>query len=106
MPTINVEQSEPIRMVSMECSITFCLSCYSSFEASNGLEALFSLISELLSSAAISPALFSIAKTSFPGSTGASFTTGLLYTPSFVRTIANRITPSDPSMVSVTRLRL
>ena len=99
---MNVEQNEQIRMTSIEYSIKFRLSRYSSFNARNDLEALFNLVIELVSSAATSPALFSIAKTSFPGITGASFTTDLLYTPSFVRTIADRITPSDPSMVSVT----
>ena len=100
------DDCEQIRLASIECSIKFRLSRYSSFNARNDLEALSNLVIELVSSAVTSPALFSIAKTSFPGSTGASFTTGLLYTPSFVRTIADRITPSDPSMVSVTRPRL
>ena len=30
---LNVEQSEQIQMASIECSIKFRLSCYSSFEA-------------------------------------------------------------------------
>ena len=53
MLNINVEQNEQIRLASIECSIKFRLSHYSSFKAWNGLEALFNLISELLSSAAI-----------------------------------------------------
>ena len=39
-----------IRMASIECSIKFRLSCYSSFNAWSGLEALFSLVVELISS--------------------------------------------------------
>ena len=89
-------------MALIECSIKFRLPCYSSLAAWNALEALFSLVVELLSSATTSLVLFFISKTSFSGNTRASFVPGFLYTPSFVRNIADRITPSDRSMVSVT----
>ena len=53
------------------------------------------------------PALFSFVKTpSSIGSTGASFTAGLLWNPSFVRIIADRIASSEPQMSSVTDLSL
>ena len=48
---MNVEQNEQIRIASIECSIKFCSSCYSSLNALDGLEALFNLVIEFVSSA-------------------------------------------------------
>ena len=53
MLNLKVEQSEQISMASVEYSIKFRFSSYSSFKAGNCLEALFNLVIELVSSATI-----------------------------------------------------
>ena len=55
---MNVEQSEQVRIDSVECNVNFRFSCCSSFKARNGLEALFNLLIELVGSATTNKVIF------------------------------------------------